>query len=133
MRSSGLRLLVTVALLTGGCSFAASEGSLNHYERNASAGAFGIRVDSTAGQGWSLIDEGRGCFGVGVPWTISFGPAGGDGPVGESSILLTSSDVADPTNAEIWIDIDEDGSVTWGEGKPDWAIDGEALHCGSSE
>jgi hypothetical protein len=134
MRSCSLGLLVAVGLLLGGCSFAASGGSLTHYDRNASAGAVGIRVDSMAGQGGVLIiDEDRGCVGVAGPWTLSFGPADIDGPLGEYSILLTSAQVADPTNAVIWIDVARDGSVTWGEGKPEWAVDAGPIHCGSSE
>jgi hypothetical protein len=61
-------------------------------------------------------------MGVSVPWTISIGPAISDGmgQVSDYDQLLSSADVADPTDAEIWIDVAQDGSVSWGQGKPAW-------------
>ena len=72
---------------------------------------------------------GHGCMAVSVPWTITIGAAGRDGAVGNYTQLLSSAEVADPANAEIWIDVADDGSVTWGEGRPDWAPEG-APTCG---
>ena len=80
--------------------------------------------DSRLERAWRLW-----LLGGGVPWTISIGAAGPDGAVGNYTALLSSADVADPTNAEIWIDVARDGSVTWGEGKPEWVAE-DAPSCG---
>ena len=80
MRLTGLGLLVALALLLGGCSFAASDSSVMVYTRNQSADALGFRIDYAAGESWSRIETGSaGCSAVGVPWTISTGAAGQDG------------------------------------------------------
>jgi hypothetical protein len=61
---------------------------------------------------------------------MSVGAAGRDGALGEYHRLLSSADVADPTDAVIWIDVAEDGSVSWGQGRPAWDRE-EPLVCGS--
>ena len=60
-------------------------------------------------RGWSLLG-GSGCMAVSVPWTISIGAAGQNGAVGDYTQLLSSADVPDPSDAEIWIDVAEDGT-----------------------
>ena len=132
MRTSGLGLLVTVALLVCSCGLVEREGSLIVYARNESSGALGYRLDSSAGGGWSRIEASGGCADVGLPWTISVGAAGRDGQVGDYQQLLSSADVSDPTDAEIWIDVAEDGSVNWGQGRPAWDQIGP-LDCGPSD
>ena len=121
MRTTGLGLLVTGALLISSCSIAGAEGSVSVYTRNESGSELGFRLDSALGHRWSRIDTGgSGCSAVSLPWTISIGAAGRDGQVGDYLPLLSSANVADPRDAEIWIDIAEDGSVSWGEGRPAW-------------
>ena len=114
----------TAALLIGGCSLApegAPEGMVSFYERNESPVALGMRVGSGVGQAWTRLETGgRGCSAVSLPWTISIGPVGPDGAVGVYNAVLSSADVADPLNSEVWVDVAEDGSVTWGEGPPAW-------------
>lgn len=53
-----------------------------------------------------------------------------DGAGSDYTDLLSSADVADPTDAEICIDVAPDGGVTWGEGKPAWAAE-DAPKCGA--
>jgi hypothetical protein len=102
------------------------------YSRNQSADALGFRLDYAAGESWSRIETGSGgCSAVGVPWVISVGAAGRDGQEGDYDQLLSSADVADPTDAEIWIDVAEDGTVSWGQGRPAWDEIGP-LDCGPS-
>ena len=132
MRTIGWGLLVTVALLVSSCGLAEREGSLSVYARNESAGALGYRLDSSAGGGWSRIEASGGCSDVGLPWTISVGAADRDGQVGDYQQLLSSADVADPIDAEIWIDVAEDGSVSWGQGRPAWDQIGP-LACGPTD
>ena len=52
--------------------------------------------------------------------------------MGDYDQLLSSADVADPTDAEIWIDVADDGSVSWGQGRPAWDEIGP-LECGPSD
>lgn len=66
---------------------------------------------------------------MGVPWTVSLGAARPDGAFGEWRPLLSSEEVSDPMDAVIWIDVAEDGTATWGEGMPDWAL-WEVTKCG---
>jgi hypothetical protein len=133
MRSTGLGMLVALALLVTSCSLATRDASLMVYSRNESAGALGYRLDYAAGGAWSRIETGSGgCADVRLPWTISVGAADRDGQVGDYHQLLSSGDVADPSDAEIWMDVAEDGSVTWGQGRPAWDEIGP-LHCGPSD
>ena len=133
MRLTGLGLLVALALLVSSCTFSASDASVMVYSRNQSADALGFRLDYAAGEGWGRLETGSaGCSAVGVPWTISTGAADRDGQVGEYDHLLSSADVADPTDAEIWIDVAADGSLSWGQGRPAWDDIGR-LDCGQSD
>ena len=119
--------LVGVALLLSACT--QPEGAINIYTRNATVD-LGFRIDSANSQSWGRIETGSsGCSAVTVPWTISIGAAGRDGAVGDYHLLLSSADVADPTDAEIWIDVAEDGSLSWGEGRPAWDVMGRH-ECG---
>src|SRR5688500_6982489 len=119
-----LALVVSIALLSIGCSLAAADASLRMYRRNPAGHALGVQVDSgVTGGGWGRLDDGQGCSAVRVPWIVSVGGAGRDGAVGEYAGLLSSAEVADPTDAEIWIDVAPDGGVTWGEGRPAWAAE----------
>ena len=113
-------VLVAVVLLASGCSVVETQGSLLMFGRNPSGLAIGVQVDSATSGGWSVLG-GYGCQTLGVPWTISIGASGPDGAEGQYTPLLTSGDLADPIDAQIWIEADEDGTVTWGEGIPDWA------------
>lgn len=106
----------------------AMEGSLRTYERNSSGDELGDIAMSASGGGWTGLG-GWGCMAVTLPWTISIGASDRNGAVGEYTQLLSSTDVTDPANAEIWIDVAEDGSVTWGEGMPEWAPEA-APTCG---
>ena len=130
IRLGAVALLGMVTVSAGGCTAFEIEGSLGVYERSASVDPMGYRVASVGSSGWSRIGDGVGCTAVGLPWTISIGPAGADGAVGEQRPLLSSADVDNPHDAVIWIDVAEDGSVTWGEGMPDWT-DEAAPTCGN--
>jgi hypothetical protein len=123
VRQSTLSVVASIALLLSACSNLAPQGSLRTYYRNPAGHALGVQVESTmlGPVGWTRLGDGLGCSAVSVPWAVTIGAAGRDGAVGNYAGLLSSADVADPTNAEIWIDVAEDGSVRWGEGKPDWA------------
>ena len=93
-----------IALAVAGCQAAAllsPEGSLRTYERTAAQDSLGIKLVSAAGQGWL---GGWGCSAVSVPWTVSIGAAGRNGAVGEYIQLVSSADVTNPADAEIWID-----------------------------
>jgi hypothetical protein len=125
----GLGLTVAVA----GCLPAlvpGPEGSLRKYERNAAEDRLGIEVVSglAGGGGWTVLGV-QGCMAVSVPWTVSIGAAGRNGAVGKYTQLLSSADVADAADAEIWIDVAKDGRVTWGQGMPEWATEA-APKCG---
>lgn len=133
VRQSTLIVVASIALLLSACSTLApqaQEGSLQTYFRNPAELALGVQIDSaTEGGGWSRLADSHGCSSIGVPWTITIGTAAPEGPVGEYAGLLTSGDLADPTNAEIWIDVSRDGNVSWGEGRPDWAPDNAPSSC----
>jgi hypothetical protein len=102
---------------------------LRIYERSpARAIPIGYQVEDASGFTWTPIQNAVGCRGVGEPWTIRIGPYEPDRPVAELMPLLSSADVDNPLDAEIWIDVADDGSVTWGEGMPDWA-EGPAPQC----
>ena len=125
------RLLVFVAVLITSCSLVTRLDSLRIYERNSSGQVLGIQVHSgLEDSGWGRMGHGGGCVAIGVPWTVSIGPADEDGRAGNYKVVVSSANVAEPTNAEIWIDVAADGSVTWGEGRPAWARE-EAPICGS--
>jgi hypothetical protein len=132
MRHTGLGLLVTLALLLASCTLAPRDASLAIYARNQSTDALGFRLDYVPGGQWSRLEGiSSGCSDVRLPWTISIGAAGRDGQVGDYHQLLASANVADPNQAQIWIDVAEDGSVSWGEGRPAWDEVGP-LGCGLS-
>jgi hypothetical protein len=126
-----MALALGLALAVVGCQAAAllsPEGSLRMYERTAAEDRLGINFVSATGRGWSMLG-GSGCTALSVPWTVSIGAAGQNGAVGEYTQLVSSAGVANPANAEIWIDVAKDGSVTWGEGMPEWAPEA-APKCG---
>jgi hypothetical protein len=110
-----------LALALAGCqavSVLRPEGSLRMYNRTATEDKLGIKVFSATGGGWTVLAGGRGCQAVSVPLTVSIGAADKNGAVGEYTQLVSSADVANPADAEIWIDVAQDGTVTWGEGCP---------------
>ena len=113
-----------VGVIVASCSPPGPQGQIRMYHRNAADQPLGIRTGET----WTRVG-GTGCHGVAAPWTMSIGPAGPDGAEGNYAQLLSSEDVEDPLNVEIWIDAAEDGTVSWGLGMPDWA-DGPAPECG---
>src|SRR5687767_2018570 len=127
-----LALVVSIAVLTIGCTFVAPDASLRIYHRNSAEHALGVQVDSgPTGGGWTRLGDGHWvCSAVRVPWTVTIGGAAPDGAVGKYAGLLSSADLADPANAEIWIDVARDGGVTWGEGRPAWAAE-DAGRCGA--
>ena len=95
------------------------------YHRNASEQRLGALIRSGAHVGGSNLEGiGEVCFPMGIPWTVLIGAEGPDSAVGEYLPLLSSADVSDPMDAQIWIDVAEDGTVTWDEGRPDWAMEG---------
>lgn len=103
------------------CGLVEADGAINVYARNGSAADIGFQLDSALASSWSRLATGfSGCTAVSSSWTISIGAAGVDGEVGEYHRLLSAGDVAEPLSAEIWIDVADDGSVTWGEGRPVW-------------
>ena len=125
-------LLGSLASLMISCSLVATDASLRIYHRNSAEHALGVQVDSgPTGGGWTRLGDGHhGCSAVRVPWTVTIGGAAPDGAVGNYAALLSSADVADPSDAEIWIDVARDGGVTWGEGRPAWATE-DAPKCGA--
>ena len=133
MRRIGLSLLVALALLLSSCSLWARDASLIVYARNESADALGLRLDYPGGGVWSRLEDiSGGCSSVRVPWSISIGAAGRDGQVGDYDQLLSSGNVGDPNDAEVWIDVAEDGRVRWGEGRPAWDEVGP-IDCGPGD
>ena len=133
VRHSVLTVLASIALLLSACSVPATQGSLRTYYRSSGEHPLGVQLDSTRDSGWSLLIDSHGCSAVGLPWTLSIGAAGPAGAVGHYTPLVSSAEVADPTDAEIWIDVAGDGSVTWGEGIPDWAPEDARSSCGPSD
>jgi hypothetical protein len=127
-----LVVLVSIALLSIGCSLVTADASLRIHHRNSAEHALGVQVDSgPTGGGWTRLGDGHWvCSAVRVPWTVTVGGADRDGAVGDYAGLLSSAEVADPTDAEIWIDVARDGGVTWGEGRPAWATE-DAPKCGA--
>jgi hypothetical protein len=122
-------LTACLGLMASACFPSGPDGSLGIHTRNASRDPLGYSVESAGTSGWGRIAEGVGCTAIGAPWSISVGPADEDGAVGQQVHLLSSADVDDPLNAEIWIDVAKDGRVTWGQGTPEWAI-GPVPSCG---
>ena len=129
-------MLLAVALLATGCwdTQAEQEGeaTIRIYERNRAVSAdplYSLIEDGSSGHYWTRIESGASwCLGVYEPWTIQVGSGSPDGPEGELTPLLSSADVANSLDAEISIDVAPDGSVSWREGRPDWA-GGSAPHC----
>jgi hypothetical protein len=126
--STRVVLLCIGLLVVSGCSPGrpADAVALSIYARNLSADAFSFAVHGSHEPMWvgeAGTEEPRtyGCGWVGADWELIV-TEGADRPSPADDFVVTATGEAygDPAVLSLWIDVDRTGTVSIGEGVPDW-------------